>query len=194
MAEREYEIYEPADVRAVIDACPPTPTGLRDAAIVFLLWCTGLRSAELCDLGDGDIDRRRGTVWVACGKGGKSRNVITPRASRAELWKRLDRWLRVRESHAWKDSPLFCSLQGARLDQSYVRKTLAQLADRAGVRKRFHPHGLRHTFAATMHLKGVPLKRIMEQLGHNDLSITGAYLKRIGAEAVHKAMVDFSLE
>ena len=195
MAEREYEIYEPADVRAVVDACSEdTPTGLRDAAIVFLLWCTGLRSAELCDLGPDDIDRRRGTVWVACGKGGKSRLVITPRASRAELWKRLDRWLRARESHAWVGSPLFCSLQGARLDQSYIRKTLALLAERAGVRRRFHPHGLRHTFAATMHLKGVSLTRIMQQLGHSDLTVTGAYLKRIGAEAMHAAMADFSLE
>ena len=141
MADREYEIYEPADVRAVMDACPDTPTGRRDAALVFLLWCTGLRSAELCDLCPGDIDRRRGTVWVACGKGGRSRTVVTPRASRAELWKRLDRWLRLRESHAWRDSPLFCSLQGRRLDQSYVRKALAVLAERGGVRRRCQAHG-----------------------------------------------------
>ena len=194
MAEREYEIYEPSDVRAVLDQCADTPTGRRDAAIVFLLWCTGLRCAELCDLAPDDIDRRRGTVWVANGKGGKSRLVLTPRASRAELWRRLDKWMTARESHAWSDSPLFCSLQGSRLDQSYVRKALAQLANRAGVTRRFHPHGLRHTFAATMHLKGVDLLRIMEQLGHNDVGVTGDYLKRIGAGAVHAAMADFSLE
>ncbi len=194
MADREYEIYEPSDVRAVLDACADSPSGQRDAALVFLLWCTGIRCAELCDMNPDDINRRRGTIWVACGKGGKSRTVVTPRASRPELWQRLDLWLRARESHAWNDSPLFCSLQGSRLDPSYVRKALAHLADRGGVERRFHPHGLRHTFASTMHLSGVPLSTIMEQLGHSDLSITGDYLKRIGAYVVHKTMTDFSLE
>jgi len=191
---REYEIYDPDDVRAVIGACSDTPTGKRDAAIVFLLWCTGVRCSELCDLSPADIDRRRGTVWVAEGKGGKSRTVVTPRGHRPELWKRLDRWLAARRDHAWTDSTLFCSLQGARLDPSYVRKALAQLAVRGGVERRFHPHGLRHTFASTMHLQGVPLPTIMAQLGHNDLSITGAYLKRIGSHVVHETMADFSLE
>ena len=194
MAEREYEIYEPADVRAVIGACGETPTGRRDAAIVFLLWCTGLRSAEVCDLAPADIDRRRGTVWVASGKGGKSRTVYTPRQERPELWRTLDRWLRAREAYAASISPLFCSLHGNRLDASYIRKTLAILAADAGVERRFHPHGLRHTFAATMHLRKVPLPTIQKQLGHGDLSTTGAYLKRIGVEVVHEVMADFSLE
>ena len=194
MADRDYEIYKPVDVRSILSACPDSPSGRRDAAIVFLLWCTGLRSAELCDLSPDDINRRRGEVWVERGKGGKSRTVLTPRAARPELWRRLDSWLRLRESYAWTDSPLFCSLQGARLDDSYVRKTLSVLAIRAGVQCRVHPHGFRHTFAAAMHLKGVPLKTIMDQLGHADLGITGAYLKRIGAETVREIMADFSLD
>lgn len=194
MAEREYEIYEPDDVHAVLAACSESPSGRRDAAIVFLLWCTGLRSAELCDLIPDDIDRRRGTVWVARGKGDKSRSVVTPRAARAELWRYLDGWLRLRESYAWEDSPLFCSLQGDRLDPSYIRKALGQLAVAAGLECRVHPHGFRHTFAAAMHLKGVKLKTIMDQLGHADLGVTGAYLKRISAETVRKIMADFSLE
>ena len=52
----------------------------------------------------------------------------------------------------------------------------------------------RHTFAARMHLAGVPLDVIQRQLGHNDLSITGAYLRRIGADVVHQTMTEFSLE
>lgn len=195
MADRRYELYTPAQVRAVIEACDSaTPSGARDAAFLFLLWCTGLRIAEACDLLPDAIDRRRGTVWVACGKGGKSRTVVTPRASRPELWQRLDRWQRFRESHAWTKSPLFCNLHGARLDESYLRKTMATLAIRANVNVRFHPHGLRHTFAASMHLAGVPLDVIQRQLGHNDLAITGAYLRRIAPEVVHDIMADFSLE
>lgn len=190
----EYEIYEPAQVRAVLEECGDSPSGLRDGAMIFLLWCTGLRCAEVCDLTPDDINRRRGRVWVANGKGGKSRTVVTPRAHRAELWKRLDRWLKERDARAWKDSPLFCSLHGGRLDHSYVRRTFAQLAARAGLACRFHPHGLRHTFAATMHLAGVDLAEIMQQLGHNDLSITGRYLERIGTDVVREIMADFSLE
>lgn len=195
MSDRKYELYTPADVRAVVDACDvETPTGARDGAFVFLLWCTGLRIAEACDLAADAIDRRRGTVWVACGKGGKSRTIVTPRPSRAELWQRLDRWMRFRNSHAWTDSPLFCNLHGQRLDESYMRKTMGTLAARANLKVRFHPHGLRHTFAASMHLAGVPLDVIQRQLGHNDLSITGAYLRRIAPEVVHSIITDFSLE
>ncbi len=188
------EIYTPADVRAVLAACPDSPSGRRDAAIVFTLWCTGLRCAEVCDLMPDDINRRRGTVWVSSGKGGKSRTVVTPKASRPELWKTIDRWIRDRESFAWHDSPLFCNLHGVRLGPSSVRKSMGRLAVRADLECRFHPHGLRHTFASTMHLAGVPLGTIQRQLGHNDLSITGAYLKRIGSEVVHEAMADFDLE
>ena len=194
MTKPEYELYEPKDVRAVLDACATTPSGRRDAALVFLLWCTGLRCAELCDLMPSDIDRRRGTVYVQHGKGGRSRTVVTPKAHRAELWKRLDAWETHRTDVAWTESPLFCSLHGARLDESYVRRTLGQLAERGGVDKRFHPHGLRHTFAAAMHLGGVPIETIAKQLGHNDISITGRYLRRIGAEVVRDVMADFSLE
>ena len=191
---RKGELYEPSDVRALIGACGETPTGQRDAAIVFTLWCTGLRCAELCDLAPEDIDRRRGAVWVARGKGGKSRTVVTPAAHRAELWKRLDLWQDSRDSYAWEGSPLFCSLQGERLDPSYIRKALGLLALRAGVEVHVHPHGLRHTFASRMHLEGVALGTIMDQLGHNDIGITGAYFKRIGDDVVHKLMADFSLE
>lgn len=193
--ERRYELYTPAQVRAVIGACDAEkPTGARDGAFIFLLWCTGLRIAEALDLNPDAINRRRGTVWVACGKGGKSRTVVTPQASRPELLERLDRWIRFRESHAWTDSPLFCGLHGDRLDESYMRKMMGTLAARANVHVRFHPHGLRHTFAASMHLAGVPLDVIQRQLGHSDLSITGAYLRRIAPEVVHKMMSDFSLE
>jgi site-specific recombinase XerD len=195
MPEKRYELYTPTDVRAVVDSCDQeTPTGARDGAFVFLLWCTGLRIAEACDLKPDALDRRRGTVWVACGKGGKSRSVVTPRSSRPELWQRLDRWARFRESHAWTDSPLFCNLHGQRIDESYMRKTMGTLAARANLTCRFHPHGLRHTFAASMHLAGVPLDVIQRQLGHNDLAITGAYLRRIAPEVVHSIMSDFSLE
>ncbi len=190
----DYELYRPKDVRAVIGACADTPTGRRDAAIVFMLWCTGLRCAEICDLGNDDIDRRRGTIWVASGKGGKSRTIVTPRESRSELWDRVNRWRNSRRRLAKRKSPLFCNLSGTRLDESYIRRMLSQRAEISGVESRFHPHGLRHTFAAAMHLSGVPLGVIQRQLGHSDLAITGAYLKRIGADVVHEIMEDFSLE
>ena len=173
------EIYEADEVRAVMAACATSPTGLRDAAIVHTLWCTGLRCAEMCSLMPADIDRERGTVWVAHGKGGISRTVVVPGRMRLELWARLDKWLKARADHAWVDSPLFCSLHGGRLDDSYVRRTLKLLAANAGLSKRFHPHGLRHTFAAKMHLGGVSLGVIQQQLGHADLTITGRYLRKI---------------
>jgi site-specific recombinase XerD len=188
------EIYEASEIRSVMAEAEPNPTGRRDVAIIHTLWASGLRCAELCNLKPDDIDRRHGAVWVAAGKGDKSRTVILPRASRSELWVKIDRWLTDRNEFAWTDSTLFCSLQGRRLDESYIRHMLAGLAIKAGVERRFHPHGLRHTFTARMHLSGVPLSVIQRQLGHSDLSVTGKYLKRIGMKALDEQMADFSLE
>jgi len=190
----EYEIYEGYEIEAVVAACPDTPTGCRNAAMVYLLWISGLRCAEACDLRPEDIDRHQDTVWVRSGKGNKSRTVVMAKNRLVSFWKLLDAWIDMRSDFAKKHSPLFCNLQGGRIDESYVRRSFGDMAREAGMRRRFHPHGLRHTFAAKMHVAGVPLEIIQRQLGHSDLSVTGAYLKRLGADMVHKAMADFSME
>ena len=83
---------------------------------------------------------------------------------------------------------LFCTLKGRPLKASYVRTMLKRLADRAGVDKRVHPHGLRHTMAYELMMEGVPMPIIQQQLGHASLATTEQYLRHIAPKDVIKAM------
>jgi site-specific recombinase XerD len=71
---------------------------------------------------------------------------------------------------------LFCTLQGRPLQPSYVRTMLHRLGERAGVEKRVHPHGLRHTMSFELMMEGVPVPIIQKQLGHASLATTERYL------------------
>lgn len=178
-------IYTAAQVRRAMAACGSDSHGVRNAALINLLWCSGLRCAEGLNLSLQDVDRSRGTVWVALGKGGLSRLVVLPRPMLSELWRRIDEWLPRRPSAA---TPLFCSSRGRVLDASYVRRLFRELGDTLGFQERFHPHGLRHTFASRMHVAGVRLQVIQQQLGHSDVSVTGTYLRHLDAKLAQQAV------
>ena len=92
------------------------------------------------------------------------------------------RWLEEREKlyAVGEGAPLFCTLKGTPTDPSYARHLLPRLAKRAGLERRVHPHGLRHTHAADLALAGVPVLAIQQQLGHTSLVTTANYLRRVG--------------
>ena len=71
---------------------------------------------------------------------------------------------------------------------SYVRTLLPRLADKAGIEKRVHPHGLRHTHAFELMMEGVPVPIIQQQLGHASLATTDRYLRHIAPRDVVMAM------
>jgi site-specific recombinase XerD len=92
----------------------------------------------------------------------------------------LERWLDRRAALGLgRRRRVFCTLQGAPLDASYVRRLLPRLARRAGIDKRVHPHGLRHAHAAELAQEGVPVNVIQQQLGHGSLATTDRYLRHI---------------
>jgi site-specific recombinase XerD len=92
----------------------------------------------------------------------------------------LARWLDRRKALGLNGrQPVFCTLKGEPLDDSYVRHALRRAAARAGVEKRVHPHGLRHTHAAELMAEGVPANVIQQQLGHSSLATTSVYLDHI---------------
>jgi site-specific recombinase XerD len=74
---------------------------------------------------------------------------------------------------------VFCTLHGGRLNDSYVRRLLARLACKAGITKRVHPHGLRHTYAAELVRERVPINVIRDALGHTSLAVTDRYLRDV---------------
>ena len=168
-------VLGPSDIDILLDHPPakigddPLAVRLRDLAVLELLYGSGLRVAELCGLGLGDVDVRRHlvTVW---GKGSKQRQVpISPPASAA-----VEAWLsHGRADMAEPDSPadaLFFNRRGRRLGPRDVRRLLDRRAPSPT-----HPHALRHSFATHLLDGGADLRVVQELLGHASLQTTQVY-------------------
>jgi site-specific recombinase XerD len=180
------ETLSEAEVSALIRAASGrAPTGVRNRALIVVLYRGGLRVFEALGLHVRDVDVETGTIRVRHGKGDHSRIVgIDPAA--ASL---IGRWLEVRRARGIpRSAPLFCTLRGRRLHDRYVRAVLPRLARRAGIDKRVHPHGLRHTHAAALAREGVPVNVIQAQLGHRSLATTDRYLRHIAPEELVRRM------
>lgn len=165
------------EVAALLKACSHrSPTGIRNAAIVTTLWRSGIRCAELIALRPKDVNRSGGHLQVLHGKGDKQRSPFIDPSAIA----RIDLWLNVRRDLGISGHrPLFCTLSGQPLDDSYVRKLLRRLGGKAGIPRRVHPHSLRHTLAYEWMMQGVPIGTISEQLGHASIATTSIYLAHI---------------
>ncbi|MBA3820763.1 MAG: tyrosine recombinase XerC [Deltaproteobacteria bacterium] len=149
---------------------------LRDAALLELLYGTGLRVSEACSLDTTDIDRDRyGTpmLLVRHGKGGKSRQVpLGGAADRA-----VTAYLPARRSLGASGAALFVNATGERLTTRSVQRMVKRWTIAGGVHATATPHALRHSFATHLLDEGVDLRAIQELLGHASLSSTQIYTK-----------------
>lgn len=150
-----------------------SPVGLRDVAMLELLYATGIRVGELVGLDIDDLDRERNVVRVL-GKGRKERTVPFGRpAARA-----LDLWLREgrpRLAAPGSGPAVFLGARGARIDQRAVRSMVhRRIADVPGAPD-IGPHGLRHTAATHLLEGGADLRSVQELLGHASLATTQLY-------------------
>ena len=127
------------------------------------------------------MDAAAGTVRVLDGKGDRARTV----ALDPEAFALLERWIDKRAARGLNGrQPLFCTLDGGPLKTAYVRTLLPRLARRAGIEKRVHAHGLRHSFAAGLAQEGVPMNVIQAALGHSSLATTSRYLAHVAPQQV----------
>ncbi len=163
------ELLEAAAVRADDGSA----VGLRDVAILELLYATGIRVGELCGLDVDDVDGERRVVRVL-GKGRKERTV--PYGRPAEL--AVATWLsagRPQLAVSGSGPALFLGVRGRRVDQRAVRTMVhARLADVPGAPD-LGPHGLRHTAATHLLEGGADLRSVQELLGHASLATTQIY-------------------
>ena len=171
------EVLTEDEVRSLIEACSNSaPTGIRNRALIVAMYRGGLRSGEALALRPKDVDILGGTITVLHGKGDRRRVAgLDPGAAAI-----LIRWVDARRilginGHA----TLFCTLHGTPLQSSYVRTLLPRLARKAGIDKRVHPHGLRHTHAFELMMEGVPVPIIQQQLGHTSLATTDRYVRHL---------------
>lgn len=155
-------------------AAPPTDTdrGLLHAAMLNLMYASGLRVSELCGLRLGDIDLQRGLV-LANGKGGKRRLVPVGEVA-LEL---LGRYLRdVRPRRAVEGShALFVSPRGGFFTREGFWRLVRRYAVAAGIVPLPSPHKLRHSFATHLLRGGADLRALQAMLGHSDLATTEIY-------------------
>jgi site-specific recombinase XerD len=170
------EPLTPDEVAAIIAGCSPKArTGIRNRALLMLLYRSGLRISEALALKPSDVDLKRHTCRVLHGKGDKA----TVRGFHPTATDALARWIDTRKTLGLRNGPLFCTLEGAPLYPQYVRILLGRLADKAGIEKRVHPHGLRHTFADELRAAGVDVVVISKLLGHSSIAVTSRYLDHL---------------
>lgn len=174
------EILTDAEVRRLLAKCSNRyPTGIRNRALITVLYRAGLRLDEALSLTPVTLDTSTGEIRVLHGKGDKARTVGLDLGACAMV----DLWLSVRVRTPGivnaDCTHVFCTLAGRRLRAGYVRTLLPRLARRAGIAKRVHAHGLRHTHAAQLAAEGVPTHVIQAQLGHANLATTDTYLKHV---------------
>jgi integrase/recombinase XerD len=150
------------------------PRGVRDAAMIHLLYASGLRVTELVSLKVGDLDTKAGLV-SALGKGGKRRLVPVGEAA----LEHVGAYLRDVRPHAAKpgDTALFISPRGGPLTRTGFWKILKTYARVAGISTPISPHKLRHSFATHLLRNGADLRAVQAMLGHADLGTTEIYTR-----------------
>lgn len=163
----------------------------RDKLIVRVLGDSGLRVGELCDLRVTDITRHdRGTLLKVRGKGRKERLVPV----RPEIARRLERLAAHRPKDAQGDH-IFLAHRRSRagdyepLTTSGVGQLLRDLADRAGLEKRVHPHLLRHSFATEALRRGMSPIQLAQILGHSGLRMIDQVYAHLNTTDAYEAMM-----
>jgi len=151
-----------------------TPLGLRDRAILEVLYATGLRVSELIGLRPADLDMQVG-VLTCFGKGRKER--LVPLGRTARKW--VQRYLEEVRGALTRPRPsaaeLFLSQRGGRLSRMGLWGIVRRHAVTAGVERTLTPHVLRHSFATHLLERGADLRALQAMLGHADISTTQIY-------------------
>ncbi|MCL6472108.1 MAG: site-specific tyrosine recombinase XerD [Firmicutes bacterium] len=167
------------DVRTLISLPDvSSPQGLRDKAILEMLYAAGIRVGELVGLNLNDIDYRKLEVRVF-GKGRKERIVPLHQEAADALRAYIKDGRRVfakrRDAEKGATTALFLNFKGERLTTHGVRSIMAKYVKQAGLSRGITPHAIRHSFATHLLEAGADLRYIQELLGHVDLSSTQVY-------------------
>jgi integrase/recombinase XerD len=185
-------VLSPAQVRALLDA-PRTlepeegspPLHLRDAALLELLYASGLRASESASLLARDYHETLGVVRVT-GKGNKQRLVPVGEPARRAIDNYLTRCRPMMEKPGLSKGVLLLSRTGRPLERVRVWQIVGHYARLAGLK--VHPHMLRHSFATHLLMGGADLRVVQEMLGHADIATTQIYthVDRTRLKQVHK--------
>jgi integrase/recombinase XerC len=173
---QERDWLTPEEFRRLLDAAGRPERNLpglaeRDRLVLLALVTTGLRRSELCALEwrDLELGGREPSLLVRCGKGSKSRRQPLP----ASLGRELRRLRAARQPEP--TDPVFCGLEGGRLQETILADIIRRTAKRAGMEKHVTAHTLRHTAATWLRQELRDTRLVAEYLGHADLSTVARY-------------------
>jgi len=171
------DIFKEDEMKKVLDAVDiDSKIGLRDKAILELLYSTAIRSGEVCNLTIYDIHNDQGVVRIRRGKGGKERYVPIGEVALGYIEEYIEhareKFPRV-EHQSW----LFFSYRGAQLKNNALAPIVQKYAARAGIKRYTHAHMIRHSTATHMLRHGADIRVIQELLGHAKLETTQIYTK-----------------
>ncbi len=166
--DETFALMEAPDVEKVL--------GLRDAAMLEVLYAGGLRVSELCGLDLKDLDARAKTVRVL-GKGNKERICPIHDGALEALREWLERRGELLAKPAKNQAPnaMFLNFRGGRLTTRSVDRQLVNYVKQLGIQRKVTPHSLRHSFATHLLAGGADIRSIQELLGHASLSTTQRY-------------------
>ncbi len=166
--------FSQKDIDAVAQAPEPASArGLRDRAMIELLYASGLRVSELCAMKMSDLDTARGIIRVT-GKGNKQRLVPVGRTALSAI----QEYLGAARQELLKERAtpyLFVTSRGTRMTRQGFWKALSLYSRRAGVWQGLSPHKVRHSFATHLLEGGADLRSVQTMLGHADISTTQIY-------------------
>lgn len=163
---------------------PDSVDGARDKAILELLYATGMRVSELCQLNILDL---HDTFAKVKGKGNKERIVPVGKCA----IEAVDHYLaNYRKDSKQENLPLFVNSKGKRITRMYVWKQVKMYASLAGIKKSISPHTLRHSFATHLLENGADLRLIQDMLGHADIGTTDRYT-HVSAAKLKNAFSNF---
>ena len=173
--ERSLDLISPAELERLMNSPDlSTPVGLRDRAILELLFSTGLRISELCNLSIDDVDLTRDEFSVR-GKGDKVRVVFLSDEAKTAI----RQYLSARQD---MDDALFIqygkkakNAKELRLSPRAVQRTLKACAIKAGITRKVTPHVIRHSFATDLLRNGADLRSVQALLGHANIGTTQIY-------------------
>jgi integrase/recombinase XerD len=159
---------------ALVEAPDTTrAVGVRDRAVLELLYATGMRASECLGLRVEDLNLSAGYV-VCTGKGARQR--LVPVGAEALAWvRRYLRDVRARQTRRRDSGHLFVNPRGGRLSRQSLWTLVSRAAAAAGLRRRVSPHMLRHSFASHLLEGGADLRSVQAMLGHADISTTQIY-------------------
>jgi site-specific recombinase XerD len=180
MALKLPKIISGKDVRKLLNQININcPTGIRNYAIVIIMYRAGLRVSEVCKLTPSDMNFETGLIYVQQSKGreGRKKDRYVPMDN--DIIKACQEWLTIQPESNY----FFCTLEGGIMDQRYIREVCYRISKKAGVyiqdgaeKKPVSPHKLRHTFLTEcLRDDKFNIREVQELAGHSSVSTTMVY-------------------